>query len=103
MSGGAPAADLLAGATMETTDGMDGRGPAQVRAGDPGCGARGHARPLGADDPDDRSTVQGRAATGLVDPHHAHGLVAPGPRRLHLATAAGHVPAAYDGLGPLAW
>ena len=59
---------------------MDDRGPAQVRAGHPGDGARGHDRPARADDGHDRPAAQGRAQAALVDPDHAPGLVAPGPR-----------------------
>ena len=47
--------------------------------------------------------VRAALVPDVVDPDHAHGLVASGPRRLYLATATGHVPATYDGLGPLAW
>src|SRR4051812_43101247 len=71
---------------------MDGRGPAQVRAGDPGGAAAGHDRPAGADDGRARPAAQGRPRAGVVDPDHAPGLVAAGPRRLRLAPAAGRVP-----------
>src|SRR5436305_4944829 len=64
---------------------MDGRGPAQVRAGDPGGAAAGHDRAAGADDGRARPAAEGRPRAGLVDPDHAPGLVAPGPRRLRLA------------------
>src|SRR3954451_12825892 len=68
---------------------MDGRGPAQGRAGHPRGVAAGDARPAGGDDRHDRSALQDRAAAGLVDRDHARGAVAPGARRLRLAAAAG--------------
>src|SRR5690242_17217188 len=72
---------------------MDGRGPAHGRASDPGGAAAGHDRAAGADDGRARPAAEGRPRAGLVDPDHAPGLVAPGPRRLRLAPAAGRVPA----------
>src|SRR3954466_2860651 len=61
---------------------MDGRGPAQVRAGDPGGAAARHDRAAGADDGRARPAAQGRPRAGVVDPDHAPGLVAPGARPL---------------------
>src|SRR5689334_18240716 len=66
---------------------MDGRGPAPLRAGDPGHGAAGHARPPRRDDRCDPSALASRPATGLVDPGYAPGLVARGARRPRLAAA----------------
>src|SRR3954464_5342256 len=60
---------------------MDGRGPAQVRAGGPGGAAAGHDRAARADDGRARPAAQGRPRAGVVDPDHAPGLVAPGARR----------------------
>jgi hypothetical protein len=57
---------------------MDYRGPAPLRAGDPGHGAAGHACPARRDDRRDPSTLAGRPATGLVDPGDAAGPVARG-------------------------
>src|SRR4028119_1584743 len=71
-------------------DGVDGRGPAQVRAGRAGDGAPGHARPHGGHDRPDRPALQGRTSAALVDADHAPGPVAPGPRRLRLAAAGAH-------------
>src|SRR5512133_655786 len=81
--------DLSAGPSGDDADGMDGRGPAQVRAGDPGSAAAGDDRAAGADDRRPRPAAEGRPRAGLVDADHAPGLVAPGPRRLRLAPAAG--------------
>jgi putative transposase len=72
---------------------MDGRGPTQIRAGDPGDSAHGHDRPAGTNDGHDRSAAKGRAQAGLVDADHASSLVASGAGWLHLAAAASHVPA----------
>ena len=80
---------------------MDGRGPAQVRAGDAGDGAAGHARPPGGHDRQDRSAVAGGTAAGLVDPRHAPGLVARRPRRPRLAAAAARLAAAPDRVEPV--
>src|SRR4051794_26834163 len=80
--------------TKGARDGVDGRGPAQVRAGDPGGVAAGDARPAGGDDRHDRSARQDRAPAGLVDRDHARGAVAPGARRVRLAAAAGRPRAA---------
>src|SRR4051794_36957012 len=44
--------------------------------------------------------AQGRPRAGVVDPEHAPGLVAPGPRRLRLTAAAGRVPALHHRVGP---
>src|SRR5918994_7179325 len=77
-------------------DGMDGGGPAPLRAGDPGGGAAGHACPPRRDDRCDPSTLAGWSATGLVDADHAAGLVAHGARRRRLAAAAVGLAAASD-------
>src|SRR3954465_7708518 len=79
---------------------MDGRGPAQVRAGDPGGAAAGHDRAAGADHGRARPAARGRPRAGVVDPDHAPGLVAPGARRLRLAPAAGRVPALHHRVEP---
>src|SRR4028118_98281 len=81
-------------------DGVDGRGPAQVRAGRAGGGAPGHARPPGGHDRPDRPALQGRTTAALVDPDHAPGPVAPGARRLRLAAAAAPPAAAPERGGP---
>src|SRR5687768_6269744 len=67
---------------------MDGRGPAHLRTSGPRDSAPGHDGPAGTDDGRDRSAARSRTAAALVDLDHAPGLVASGPRRLHLATAA---------------
>ncbi len=55
---------------------MDGRGPAQVRAGHPRGIAAGHDRPPGGDARHDRSARQDRTPAGLVDRDHARGALA---------------------------
>ena len=53
---------------------MDGRGPAQVRAGDPGDGPIRHDGPAGGDHRPDRPALEGRAIADLADPDHARAI-----------------------------
>ena len=70
--------DRSARPSGDDADGMDGRGPAQVRAGDPGGAAAGHHRAAGADDGRARPAAEGRPRRVWSTLTVLPGLVAPG-------------------------